>query len=83
MIALDACVKHTFFIAPNMGTPKRRERQACERAKKAAFWERLEDNTIDFSLPRSPIEAKPAKMRSLFLDICRRGVAHQYNPQLT
>ena len=26
MIALDACVKKTFFTAPNMGTPKRRKR---------------------------------------------------------
>ena len=26
MIAQDACVKQTFFTAPNTGTPKRRER---------------------------------------------------------
>ena len=45
--------------------------------EKAPIWQRRKDNAIDFWLPRRPIEAKPARICSLFLALCRSRLAQQ------
>ena len=72
MFARDAWVKKTFRVAPNMENPKRQQ-----RAKKAPFWWRRVYNTSDISLPRPPIKARPDRMCSLPLALCRSHAAQQ------